>query len=284
MISMEFISSTPVYSIVENEKFLFNPFREFMYYCATSVFSSLENKSNMSLNDFYELSTLNVKNVNDCDEDEPANNAELKLIESLKSNISSDDIKVECYKPEHKKIFVQCDIKFKNKNICELKFFKHIVFIAGEHIEDENNEKEYVACELNFKEFDEFLHLLDDNENYKSSMVYMFAKDDNDKDTFDMIVAHIKGLCNFTDFMRSYKSKSLAAKNANMFIEKLVSPYVSDYEVYFTSENFIVSMICGCTLHRVACTYDNYLSQIKDIKDKIISKYGEKYHKPKEQE
>lgn len=266
------LSSAPVFSIVELEKFKLNPFREFTNYCATNIINKLNNKCGMSLVDFYEICKADKKE------------AEFKLKDILKSNIS-DDIEINFDKPEHKKIFLECSINYKMKPIGRLKFFSHIVFLDKDKNDDiddtlENDDNEYRACEFNFQEFNEFLHVINDDTDYISSMVYMFAKDDQNNDTIDMLVSHIKGVCEFTDFIKTFKAKSLIVKNIDMFIKKLVEPYVSDYEVYYTSDNFIISVLCGCTLHRVTCNYDNYLAQIKNLKEKLIDKYGEKYHKP----
>jgi argonaute-like protein implicated in RNA metabolism and viral defense len=49
------LKSTPVYTIENLTQYPLNPYREFVHYCATDVFSHLEHKVNMSLKDFKDL-------------------------------------------------------------------------------------------------------------------------------------------------------------------------------------------------------------------------------------
>ena len=48
-------TSTPVYSIENISQFPMNPYRLFVFYCADTIYPSIENKLNMSLREFSKL-------------------------------------------------------------------------------------------------------------------------------------------------------------------------------------------------------------------------------------
>ena len=67
-----------------------------------------------------------------------------------------------------------------------------------------------------------------------------------------------------------------------MFVDKLIGPYVSDYQVIYTPEYFIVAVLYGSVMHKLEFSYNDYLNSIKDMAEKIKARYGEKYKTAKD--
>lgn len=254
-------TSTPVYSIENISQFPLNPYRLFVFHCADTIYPSIENKLNMSLKDFSELERHKQE----------------ALIVNAFRNFPNMEIKF-AEKPSHERIFLEFDVRNKGSQICLVQFFTHLTYIAGND-SNEKDDNEYVACEVNFTEFDGF----DFTNVSRRGNVIDFAKSDTDKEVMDMFVAHIIGLIDFTEFVKAYKAKSLVIKNINLFCDKLITPYVSDIQTAFSPDQFIIGVICGDNIHKMTYSYDNYLESVKTFSNAIKAKYGEKYKIEKEE-
>lgn len=259
--------SAPVYSVLAFSNFPINPYREFVFYTVTSVFPTLENKCNMSMREFYEIGD-NLKQ-------------ETFFKELCEKNIP--EIKVDFLKKTlHRKIFLEANLSYKGESLGVIEFFTHVTYLGNpKEYNDANDDLEYIACAYNFIDFSKFQTLMNNDMTYQNDNVIDFCKDENDNDTIDMIIAHIKCLANFVDFVKYYKTRSITANNINIFTDKIIGPYVSDYKVVFTPESFIINVLCGSVMHKLEFSYDNYLSSIKEMGEKIKEKYGEKYYNSK---
>lgn len=260
--------SAPVYSVLGLSEFLINPYREFVYFTVTSVFPELEHKSHMSMRQFYDMKDKN-------------NQKEL-FKDLCEKNIPGIEITFN-KNTSHKKIFVEANVAYNGDNLGTIQFFTHITYLGNpKDYDDANDDTEYVACEFNFIEFSKFKTLVNNDTSYQNNNIIDFSKDENDNDTIDMIIAHIKCLANFTDFVKYYKTRSIVTNNINMFVDKLIGPYVSDYQVIYTPEYFIVAVLCGSVMHKLEFSYNDYLNSIKDMAEKIKARYGEKYKTAKD--
>jgi len=247
------LKSTPVYTIQNLSQFPLNPYREFVFFCATEIYPKLENKLELSLDAFSKLSGDEQKNIL-LGIVEAIPNAEIKFLE----------------KTSHQKIFLEAEFYHKSSKIALLQFFTHMTYVSTSS--NETNE-EYVACELNFTSFDGFDFLnVQRNDN-----ILDFSKDDKDTGAIDMLAAHLKGLADFTEFVKSYKAKSLVIKNINLFTDKLVKPYVSDIQNAFSPEHFLIGVLCGENIHKMTYPYENYLNSIKEFAKAIQDRYGDKF-------
>ena len=248
------LKSTPVYTIENLTQYPLNPYREFVHYCATDVFSHLEHKVNMSLKDFKDLPKDKQK----------------ETLETIIGQFENVEIK---YKPStsHQRIFLEAEIFHKDIKIALVQFFTHMTYIDTSN--QSELDEEYVACELNLTDFDGFDFMnLSRNDN-----ILDFSKDDTDKDTLDMFAAHIYGVINFTEFVKVYKAKSLIIKNIDLFTAKLIKPYVSDIQNAYSPEHFLIGVLCGENIHKKTYPYDGYLEHIKEFAAAIKDKYGEKF-------
>lgn len=247
------LKSTPVYTIQNLSQFPLNPYREFVFFCATEIFPKLENKINLSLKEFSVLSPDEQKSIITKAVD-AIPNAEIRILD----------------KTSHQKIFLEAELYCKEVKIGLLQFFTHMTYVSTN---SSDTDEEYVACELNFSSFDGFDFLnVQRNDN-----ILDFSKDDNNKDSLDMLIANIMGLMDFTEFVKSYKAKSLVIKNINLFTDKLVKPYVSDIQNAFSPEHFLIGVLCGENIHKMTYPYENYLNSIKEFAKAIQDKYGDKY-------
>ena len=107
----------------------------------------------------------------------------------------------------------------------------------------------------------------------------LFAKSDKSPATLDMIFASIYALYNFTEYTKYFKTKMLAVKNIQMFCDKLIKPIVTETQLHFSPEYFVIGVLCGDTIIKEEYSYDNYLNTIKDFEKSIRDKFGEKYAK-----
>ena len=254
-------TSTPIYSIENISQFPMNPYRLFVFHCADTIYPSIENKLNMSLKDFYKLERHNQEAI------------------IMKSFCHLPDVEIKISEtPSHTRIFLEFEVRYRGSHICLVQFFTHLTYIAG-YTSSEQSDTEYVACEVNFTEFDGF----DFTNVARRGNVIDFAKSDTDKEVMDMFVAHILGLIDFTEFVKVYKAKSLVIKNINLFCDKLITPYVSDIQTAFSPDQFIIGVICGDNIHKMTYPYENYLESVKTFSNAIKEKYGEKYKIEKEE-
>lgn len=256
--------STPVYSIESISQFPMNPYRLFVFHCANTIYPSIENKLNMSLKDFSKLERHNQE----------------AIIMNAFRHLPDVEIKFS-EKPPHVRVFLEFEVKNRGSHICLVQFFTHLTYIAGnnENSSNEQSDTEYVACEVNFTEFDGF----DFTDVSRRGNVIDFAKSDSDNEVMDMFIAHILGLIDFTEFVKVYKAKLLVIKNINLFCDKLIAPYVSDIQTAFSPDQFIIGAICGDNIHKMTYSYDNYLESVKTFSNAIKTKYGEKYKIEKEE-
>jgi hypothetical protein len=253
-------TSTPVYSIENLSLFPMNPYRLFVYHCAGTLFPAMEDKLNMSLAEFFKMSEIEREH----------------LIEKTLSKFAGVEV-IFAEKTSHARVFLEAEIKSKGSHICKLQFFTHMTYLAGNSREE--SDVEFVACEINFNEFDGF----DFTGVSRGGNVIDFAKSDSDPEVMDMIFAHIYGLVDFTEYVKVYKAKSLIIKNINLFCDKLITPYVSDIQTAFSPESFIIGAICGETIHKMTYKYEDYLTSVKSFSEGIKQMYGEKYKIEKEE-
>lgn len=240
--------SVPIYTLENILKFPLNPYREFVYHCSTEYFNSLPFKFNLSLEDIYGFSS-DEKN---------------QYINEMNSNFK--DIKLICKDSSDEEVFLKAEVSYKNKNIGTLTFFRYIDDETG----FKSSNDYHLAMTFGFSNFDGF----DFIEAVREDNVLNFAKDGEDKETADMIFAHLIGFDNFFDFVKVYKAKILMVKNINTFSEKLIKPYVSDMQVVCMSDEFIISLLCGDQVLKYAYPYKNYMKSIKDLNVEIINKFG----------
>lgn len=254
-------TSVPVFSIENISTFPLNPYRLFVYHCATTVLDSIKSRISMSLVDFYKLSIEDQK----------------KIIKSGLSVIPGIKVKFE-EKTAHKRIFLQAAISRKEEQLCLIQFFTHMTYISGNSSMQEDD-SEYVACEINFSEFSGF----DFTGISRINNVVDFIKSDTDTGVMDMVFAFIAGLADFTEYVKAYKAKQLMIKNINLFCDKLIKPYVQDIQTAFTPDEFVLGVICGENIHRQSYPYENYLKSVQEFAKDIIDKYGDKYKQEKEE-
>lgn len=253
-------TSTPVYSIENLSQFPMNPYRLFVYHCADTIFSGMQNKVDMSLNEFFRL-----------EKDEREH-----IIKDAFKHLPGVEV-IFKEKTSHARVFLEAEIKNKGSHICNLQFFTHMTYLAGNSREEVD--EEFVACEVNFTEFDGF----DFTGVNRRGNVIDFAKSDADPEVMDMIFAHLYGLIDFTEYVKCFKAKSLIIKNINLFCDKLITPYVSDIQTAFSPESFIIGAICGETIHKMTYKYEDYLASVRSFSDGIQKMYGDKYKIEKEE-
>ena len=256
-------TSTPVYSIENISQFPMNPYRLFVFYCADTIYPSIENKLNMSLRKFSKLERYKQEEI---------------IMNSFR-HLPDVEIKF-AEKSSHARIFLEFEVKNKGSHICLVQFFTHLTYIAGNTSSTQSQvDTEYVACEVNFTEFDGF----DFTNVSRRDNIIDFAKSDCDNEVMDMFIAHILGLIDFTEFVKVYKAKTLVVNNIKLFCDKLITPYVSGIQVAFSPDQFIIGVICGNKIHKMTYSYDNYLESVKTFSNTIKEKYGEKYKIEKEE-
>lgn len=247
--------AAPVYSINSIDSYPLNPYRLLVHYIKTTAYDSIKHY-NISLQDFY-------KNYNYDQRKEIFDNA-----------FRYPDLRFEyAEKFEHDKIFF--DFKFYKENI-ELGrfiFYTHMSYISPTKYDT----KEYVAAELDFSCYNCFDFLELDSANN----IFDYAKSDEAEASIDMILANIYAFYNFTDFVKYFKTKMLVVKNIQMFCEKLIKPIVTDIQLTFAPEQFMLGVLCGNNILKDVYSYDNYLQTVKNFEKNIRDKFGETYA-PKE--
>ena len=253
-------TASPVYTLTNIETMPTNPYREFAYYAAHTVLSTLEEQfHNLSLKMFGELSADEQKAI-------------IAEAESF-----APGAKVEfAATPSHKRIFLEGTYKLNNTVLCTFKFYTHLNYSAPD--EPSKNDELHYAVELDFT-MNDFLNFLQIS-SYDN--FFDFSKDDNNTLTVDMVLAFFKTFATSTEFIKVFKAKSLITKNIQLFADKLVRPYVVDMNIIYTPEHFLIGAVCGTDIIKEAYDYNNYLESIKQFAAGIRAKYGDKYKVEKE--
>lgn len=236
-------SSGPVYSLINIEQNPVNPYRELMYYCISTVYSNMENKLNLSFLDFAELPVEKQKQI-------------LSIPESY-----CDGVTVSFESSIHKKVLYKCIYKKDNTILCELMFYSYTDYVK---------DKDAYAVEIKFVDnpiFD-FLDINRDN-NY-----FDFVKDETTTANIDIVLSFIKVFANDIDFLGVFKAKALVTKNIKMFADKLIKPYVTDMNILFAPNYFIIGAIHGINIIKKEYSYDNYFNSIKEFAADIKERYG----------
>ena len=248
-------TASPVYSITSMDSYPLNPYRMFVHYICTNAINAIGEHIPMSLLQFSELSYDERKTI---------------LLNKIKELNLSDLIIKFNEKPAHEKIFFEFNMKKENVDIGTFLFYKHLSYVSS----TKSDTREYAAAELDFTIYDcfNFLQGLPSTSN-----ILDFARDDMNEYSFDMIIATIYALYNFTDFVKYLKTKMLVVKNIQMFAEKLIFPIVTDMQLTFAPEKFMIGVLCGDKILKDTYVYDNYLKTIKEFEQCIRNKFGETY-------
>lgn len=248
--------AAPVYSINSIDTYPLNPYRLLVYYIKTVSYNEIEH-NNISLKDFY-------KNY--------SNTKRRELIDSAIAKLNLPNLNIEYVeKPEHEKIFLEFLIKKENTEIGHFIFYTHLSYISSFRYDTD----EYVAAELDFSKYNCFEFLGID----PSNNIFDYSKDDKATPLFDMIIASIYAMYNFTEFTKYFKTKMLAVKNIQMFCDKLIKPIVTDMQLVFSPEHFMLGVLCGNTILKDSYSYDNYLQTVKEFEKSVRDKFGETYAK-----
>lgn len=266
-IQLESLERTPNVQILSVIKYPVQPYREFMYFCSEKFYDSMENKTGLSLKDLYDQ-----VNANSSTEDKKTAVAKIAdMIVERCPGLSWD------YSTEYQnsRIFIDVDLNYNGSKICNLKFYTHMSFISPEKMGD----RVWAACQFDFTPFDGFDFLELDRDNN----IFDFCKDDECKETFDMVIACVQGLINFTDFIKEYKVKKITANNIQQFIQKIIVKQVDDVQVLFGIHEFVISAVCGEDIVKNKYDYDNYLASVRDFSDYIKNTYGDKFAHKEEQ-
>lgn len=247
--------SVPVYTLKSLLTCTLNPFREFTYYCVTKCFDNLPFKLNLSLTDMHNMSASERETyINKMSS--ALENIDLNVVEANDSNV-----------------FLKVEVLLKSTRIGTMNF---VTYKASD--EKTETASSHLAMTFEFSQFDGFDFLdmsRDDN-------ILNFVKDDTDKETVDMIFAHLAGLNDFIEFVRVYKAKSLMTKNIDTFTDKFVKPYVTIVQTAFLSDEFMIACACGEQIFKKSYPYDNYLKSVKEFGKMITDKFGDKYAKKEE--
>lgn len=260
-IRLEELDRCPNCQLLSPVKFPVQPYREFMYFCSEHFYDNLgENKTDKSFRDI----------LNDIQNAEDKQKAYEGIAAYIRRVIPDAEIKFNS-ETMHRRIFMDFNVLVKGETVCNVVFYTHMSFISTQNIGD----KLFVACQFDFSMFDGFDFLELDRDNN----LFDFCKDDEDTGTFDMVISCIAGLVNFTDFIKTYKTKKIVANNIETFVKKLIAPNVTDYQVLFGIHEFIVSVLCGDSIEKKKYTYDNYLASVKEFAAEIEDAYGDRYRK-----
>ena len=260
MENKDLTKAIPIYTVVNVAKFPLNPYREFVHYCVNNTYPLFAGTNSISLAEVKKLSEEKKE----------------KLLKAVTEKYP--DITFKMYeKTSHPRIFMEFDVFNKGSNRCNVKIYTHQYYSDS----SSGSDKEYIAAEVDFTENEE-LDFLNINREFN---VLDFTRDHEgtDKNTFDMILAHIYGLCNFTDFLKHFKTKTLTVKNIDMFSKKMIEPYVQDMAILYSADEFSIGTICGEDINKDVFPYDNYLNSVKQYAEEIKAKYGDKYKIEKEQ-
>jgi hypothetical protein len=255
----------PIYTVVNVAKFPLNPYREFVHFCINNTYPLFEDMTKLSLDAFRQLSAEERVNIfNKVTEKHP----------EITFNIFE--------KTSHPRIFLEADVLGKGTKVCNVKFYTHLYYSESNK---EKDDKEYVAAEIDFTDNPE-LDFLNINREFN---VFDFTRSGEDPNTIDMFFAHLYALCNFTEFLKHFKTKTLIVKNIDMFANKMIRPWVQDMAILYSANEFSIGSICGEEINKDVFPYDNYLNSVKKYAEEIKAKYGDKYKiendaKEKEQE
>lgn len=244
----------PVYSMASIDSNPLNPYRLLVHYIKTNAYNSIEH-SNISLSDFY----YNYDNA-----------ARRELVESTIKKFNLPNLNVQFVdKPEHEKIFLEFKFYKENIELGHFIFYTHLMYTSSSRYDT----SEFAAAELDFSAYNcfEFLNV------EQANNIFDFAKSDKAPETLDIIFATIHTLYNFTEYTKYFKTKMLAVKNIQMFCDKLIKPIVTDIQLYFSPEYFMIGVLCGDTILKDEYSYDNYLNTIKSFEKIIRDKFGEKF-------
>ena len=249
----EIATAVPIYTIVNLVTIPLNPYREFVNYCVNHTYPKVEHTFDLSLDEFFESPQ------------------ETKIM--FKNKIAELVPNMTVYldeKTSHPKIFLEGGIKNGEELVCEFKFYTHLDYISTKKISDDS----HAACEIDFTANTglDFLNIS------KSDHILDFNLSYDNKNTIDMILAHLYGLANFTDFIKHFKTKSLIVKNIEMFSKKMIAPYVQDMSVIYGTDEFIIGTLCDDDINKESFPYDGYLNSVKAYAEKIKEMYGEKYY------
>jgi hypothetical protein len=249
----ELETAIPIYTIVNIITVPLNPYREFVNYCVEHTYPKVEHTFDLSLDDFYNSSADVKKKF--CDKLQ-------ELLPNVTVNVAETT--------SHPKIFLEGSLLNGKETICEFKFYTHLNYISTKQISDDS----HAACEIDFTANSglDFLNIS------KSDHIFDFNKAYDNEHTIDMILAHLYGLANFTDFIKHFKTKSLIVKNIEMFSKKFIAPYVQDISIVYGTDEFIIGTLCGDDINKEYFKYDNYLNSVKQYAETIKSMYGEKYY------
>lgn len=243
----------PIYTVVNVAKFPLNPYREFVYFCLKHVYPQFEDMTKQSLDSFKDLTPEERVNIFS------------KFTEKY-PDITVNNLE----KTSHPRIFMEIDVFAKGSKVCNVKFYTHLYYTDGTK---ERDDKEYTAAEIDFTDSSE-LDFLNINREFN---VFDFTRSGSDTNTIDMLLAHLYALCNFTEFLKHFKTKTLTVKNIDMFANKMIRPWVQDMAILFSANEFSIGTVCGEEINKEFFTYDNYLNSVKKYAEAIKKKYGDKY-------
>lgn len=247
-------SAIPVYSINSIDNYPLNPYRLLVHYIKTTAYETIEH-CNVSLRDFCNKLDFNQRK---------------ELIENSIKKFGYPDLSIKYLeKFEHEKIFFDFTFYKENIELGRFIFYTHVSYVSPTKYDT----KEYVAAELDFSAYNCFDFLeLDPGNN-----IFDYAKDDSNEAVMDMILANIYVFYNFTEFVKYFKTKMLAVKNIQMFCDKLIKPIVTDIQLTFAPDQFMIGVLCGNNILKDVYPYDNYLQTVKGFEKAIRDKYGEMY-------
>ena len=251
-ISKEIATAIPIYTVVNINTVPLNPYREFVNYCVQHTYPMFEHTFDMSLDEFY-------KNFNE---------AKDKFIAKLSEIMPTMAFEIK-KEASHPRIFLEGMMSSANGPVCTFIFYTHLNYINTKTV----SEDEHASCEIDFTASSEldFLNIS------KSDHIFDFNRDSNNTNTLDMIIAHLYGLANFTEFIKHFKTKSLVVKNIEMFSKKLIAPYVQDMSIMYGTNEFVIGTLCGEDINKESFTYDNYLNSVKKYAETIKSIYGDRF-------
>ncbi len=251
-ISKELATAIPIYTVVNINTVPLNPYREFVNYYVQHTYPIVEHSLDVSLDEFCK----NFKELKD---------KFLGKLSEFMPNMTFD-IKKET---SHPRIFLEGTMMNGSNLVCTFIFYTHLNYINTKMV----SEDEIASCEIDFTTNTEldFLNIS------KTDHIFDFNRDSNNTNTLDMIIAHLYGLANFTEFIKHFKTKSLVVKNIEMFSKKLIAPYVQDISIMYGTDEFIIGTLCGEDINKESFTYDNYLTSVKKYAETIKSIYGDKF-------
>lgn len=263
-IILESLERTPACQQLSFIKYPVQPFTEFVYFCSNNFYDKIEDKTGLSIKDIYNAVISKSGKEKDA---VIANFADMitarcpgttwKYTQEFENNTCNQ------------RIFVDLDIFFKGSTLCNIKLYTHMSFITPAKLGD----RVYAACQFDFSTFDGFDFLELD----RDTNIFDFSKDDECKETFDMIIACVQGLTHFTDFIKEYKVKTITVGNIQNFIDRLIAPIVNDVQALCTPYEFVIVAKCGEEFIKKKYSYEDYLNSVRDFANYIKEKYGERF-------